>query len=95
MTSPDAFIGLHSAKLTLLLDCRQRTPALLYFGARLSAQTQGEMLARLASRQEAKCSPVFEAPVSLSPLNAEGFTGAPGLRTVRSTVGLVGRATVD
>lgn len=79
MTSPDAFISLHSAKLTLLLDCRQRTPALLYFGARLSAQTQGEMLARLGSRQEAKCSPVFEAPVSLSPLNAEGFTGAPGL----------------
>ncbi len=73
------YIRLESQSLTLLLDCRNRTPALLYFGKRLTAATEAAMLTLLSTRQEAKCSVVFEAPVSLTPLNGEGFTGAPGL----------------
>jgi alpha-galactosidase len=79
MTAVPSYVRLESHGLTLLLDCQQRTPSLLYFGKKLSAATSAQMLTLLSTRQEAKCSVVIEAPVSLTPLNAEGFTGAPGL----------------
>ena len=58
------YVRLESQSLTLLLDCRNRTPALLYFGKKLTAATEAAMLTLLSTRQEAKCSVVFEAPIS-------------------------------
>lgn len=79
MSAIPSYIRLESQSLSLLLDCRNRTPALLYFGKKLTEATTAQMLTLLSTRQEAKCSVVIEAPISLTPLNAEGFTGAPGL----------------
>ena len=79
MSAIPSYIRLESQSLSLLLDCRNRTPALLYFGKKLAEATTAQMLTLLSTRQEAKCSVVTEAPISLTPLNAEGFTGAPGL----------------
>ena len=87
MSALPLFVRLDSSRLTLLLDCRGRTPALLYFGARLQADTTAHMLTTLQTRQEAKCSVVQEAAIGLTPLSAEGFTGAPGLELSDSSDG--------
>jgi alpha-galactosidase len=79
MSTIPPYIRLESQSLSLLLNCQGRTPALLYFGKKLREATTAQMLSLLSTRQEAKCSVVIEAPISLTPLNAEGFTGAPGL----------------
>ena len=62
------FFRLDSANCTVIFDCQSKTPALLYFGKRLSEQTTETMLTQLATRQEVKCAVVEEAPISLSPL---------------------------
>ena len=85
MSALPEFVRLDSSKLTLILDCRGRTPALLYLGGRLSDQTTPEMLSMLRTRQEAKCSVVHEAAIGLTPLSAEGFTGAPGVELSDAT----------
>lgn len=79
MTPTPEFVQLHSDSSTLLVDCSNRTPAILYWGKKLSNETTGDMLTLLSTRQEAKCSVVIEAPISLSPLLGQGFTGAPGI----------------
>ena len=66
------FFRLDSANSTVIFDCQSKTPALLYFGKRLSEQTTETMLTQLATRQEVKCAVVEEAPISLSPLLGEG-----------------------
>ncbi|MDO7084795.1 alpha-galactosidase [Pseudocolwellia sp. AS88] len=75
-------IQLNSKNVSLIIDCQNRTPTILYWGKILSAQTSTEMLTLLSTRQEAKCSLVVEAPISLSPLLGQGFTGAPGIEIV-------------
>ena len=73
------YVQLNSTHSSLIVDCHNKTPAILYWGKVLSKQTSAQMLTMLSTRQEAKCSLVIEAPISLSPLVGEGFTGAPGL----------------
>jgi alpha-galactosidase len=72
-------IQLNSKNTSLIIDCQNKTPAISYYGKKLSQHTSAQMIALLATRQEAKCSVVVEAPISLSPLLGQGFTGAPGL----------------
>ena len=79
MTQMPEFVQLHSDTSTLLVDCTKRTPAIIYWGKKLNNKTTGSMLALLSTRQEAKCSLVIEAPISLSPLLGQGFTGSPGI----------------
>lgn len=79
MTALPDFVRLDSDRVSLVVDCRGRTPALLYIGARLDASTTPAMLALLGTRQEAKCSVVHEAAIGFTPLSAEGFTGAAGV----------------
>jgi alpha-galactosidase len=86
MSDSPAFVRLHSTRCTLIIDCQLLTPALLYFGKRLSDNTTAEMLLQLSTRQEVKCAMVVEAPVSLSPLLGEGFTGAPGLEVLNASI---------
>tara|TARA_R110001592_G_C13153904_1_gene748356 strand:+ start:694 stop:2832 length:2139 start_codon:yes stop_codon:yes gene_type:complete len=73
------YIQLNSINASLIVDCKSRTPAIIYWGKLLSTQTSAHMLTLLSTRQEAKCSLVVEAPISLSPLLGQGFTGAPGI----------------
>jgi len=86
MTQTPDFVQLHSESSTLLVDCTKRTPAIIYYGKKLSNETTGEMLQLLSTRQEAKCSVVIEAPISLSPLLGQGFTGAPGIEVVNNDI---------
>ena len=77
-------IELNSKKTSLIIDCQNKTPSISYYGKKLSQLASSQMIALLATRQEAKCSAVIEAPISLSPLLGQGFTGAPGLEVLNS-----------
>jgi len=79
MKPSQQYVQLNSNNTSLIIDCIDKTPAILYWGKLLSKHTSAQMLTMLATRQEAKCSVVVEAPISLSPLMGEGFTGAPGI----------------
>ena len=77
-TLPD-FVQLNSRQTSVVIDCTKKTPAIAYFGKRLTQHTSFAMLQILNTRQEAKCAAVVEAPISLSPSMGEGFTGGPGI----------------
>ena len=79
MKSDQHFVQLNSSNASLIIDYHSKTPAIIYWGKLLSKQTSADMLSLLSTRQEAKCSLVIEAPISLSPLLGEGFTGSPGI----------------
>lgn len=79
MTDFAKFITLRNPHTCLVFDCTRQAPSLLYYGKPLQLQTSPQMLKQLGTRQEAKCAPVVEPPVSLVPTHGEGFTGAPGL----------------
>ena len=79
MSSLTAFVRLDNAKTTLIFDCQGRMPTLIYYGQQLKTATTPDMLALLNTRQEAKCAPVIEPPISLVPTHGEGVTGSPGL----------------
>ena len=79
----EPFYTLNSLKSSLVIDCRRNAPAILYWGVRLSGKTSPEMLALLATRQEAQASLEKEAPVSLSPEFGAGFLGNAGIQIHR------------
>jgi alpha-galactosidase len=87
MKSHQQFVQLNSTNASLIIDCHGKTPTIIYWGKLLSKSTSAEMLTLLSSRQEAKCSLVVEAPISLSPLLGEGFTGSPGIEIVNDNCG--------
>ena len=51
------FYTVHSRHSSLVLDCRGTAPAILYWGARLGEGTSPDMLALLATQQEAPACP--------------------------------------
>jgi alpha-galactosidase len=77
------FYTLHSYHSSLVLDCRGNAPAILYWGVRLRQGTSPEMLALLATQQEAPACPPEEAPIALSPELSAGFQGNPGIQVHR------------
>ena len=79
MSSFTSFVRLSNEKATLIFDCQGRMPKVIYYGAPLSDTTTPEMLSVLNTRQEAKCAPVIEPPISLVPTHGDGWTGQPGL----------------
>ncbi|MGJ8692633.1 MAG: alpha-galactosidase [Thalassotalea sp.] len=79
MSQTPNFIQLNSRYNSLIIDCQLRTPAVLYFGEKLSNTTDAASIKKLSTRQEVNCALVVEAPISLSPLLGEGFTGNPGI----------------
>ena len=79
MSSSPSFVRLCNEFTTLIFDCQGRMPKVIYYGAPLSDSTTPEMLSILNTRQEAKCAPVIEPPISLVPTHGEGWTGQPGL----------------
>lgn len=79
MSTVPEFVSLHNRATSLIIDCRGQSPALLYYGSKLHDDDSAAMIALLSTRQEAKCSPAAEPPLSLTPTYGEGFTGAPGI----------------
>ena len=77
------FYTVHSRHSSLVLDCRGTAPAILYWGARLREGTSPDMLALLATEQEAPACPPQQAPISLSPELGAGFQGNPGIQVHR------------
>ncbi|MGI2171618.1 alpha-galactosidase [Shewanella sp. MF05960] len=86
MSDHPQFVLLNGQHTSLVVDCSNKTPAILYFGKKLSSKTTYDMMKQLSTRQEAKCSVVVEAPISLSPLMGEGFTGAPGIEVFDNNI---------
>jgi alpha-galactosidase len=86
MSHHPQFVLLNGQHTSLVVDCSNKTPAILYFGKKLSSKTTYDMMKQLNTRQEAKCSVVVEAPISLSPLMGEGFTGAPGIEVFNNNI---------
>lgn len=85
MSSLSSFVRLSNDKTTLIFDCQGRMPKVIYYGAPLSSATTPEMLSVLNTRQEAKCAPVIEPPITLVPTHGEGWTGQPGLEVSGNT----------
>lgn len=79
MSQQPNFVQLDSRNVSLIIDCQLRTPAILYFGNKLTSATSAQMIKKLSTRQEVNCALAVEAPISLSPLLGEGFTGNPGI----------------
>lgn len=82
MTNFADAVYLHSDHSTLILDLQTRLPKVAYWGKRLhhiNNMTDIKLLNQLNFRQEAKCSPSIEPPVSLTPGYGQGFVGEPGL----------------
>jgi alpha-galactosidase len=84
MTDTQNFYALHSRRSSLIVDCRGAVPAILFWGARLGDATDADMLAFLATRQEAQARVHIDPPVSLSPEPGAGYPGQPGIAVHRA-----------
>ena len=82
-----SFYTVHSLHCSLVVDCRGsgdgNDASILYWGARLGAGTTPEMLALIATRQEAQACMPEEAPIALSPELGAGFQGNAGIQVHR------------
>ena len=79
MAQSTPFIHLKSSYISVIIDCREGVPAILYFGQVLGHSASTQMLSKLSARQEPKCALAKEVPLSLSPSVGDGFTGSPGI----------------
>lgn len=77
------FYTLNSQNNSLIIDCRNNAPAILYWGVRLSEKTTPDMVALLTTRQEAQACVQKEAPIALSPEFGAGFQGNAGIQIHR------------
>jgi alpha-galactosidase len=74
-----SYVSLDADHASLLLDLRGAVAAVMHWGQKLTAATDAESLAALASRPMAPGGPAREPVLALTPLTAHGFIGAPGL----------------
>lgn len=73
------FLHLTGSKNSLLIDCRQALPHVLYWGKRLHGTVDFNAFTLLAHRQEAPSSTETEVPLSIIPTIGQGFSGHPGI----------------
>lgn len=71
-----SFTGQNSS---LVIDCNNNAPQIIYWREKLSAQSTGQMMNILRLRQEAPASPMKEVSCTLTPTIGQGYTGHPGL----------------
>ena len=83
MSAIRPFYTLSSEHSSLVIDCRGSAAVILYWGSRLPDSTTNEMLATLATRQEAPARAEGEAPISLAPEYGAGFPGSAGVQVHR------------
>ena len=77
------FYTIHSRSCSLVVDCRGNSPAILYWGARLSEDSSPDMLSLLATRQEVQACMPEEPAIALSPELGAGFSGSAGVQIHR------------
>ena len=73
------YISFTGRNSSLLIDCNNDAPQIMYWREKLSAQSTGQMMSTLRLRQEAPASPIKEIRRSLTPTTGQGYTGHPGL----------------
>ncbi|MFM9936827.1 MAG: alpha-galactosidase [Novosphingobium sp.] len=73
------FVRLDAAGTTLMLDLRHGEASILYFGSALQAATTPESVAESVIRTIPPNAPSIEPRITLTPLMAAGYVGAPGL----------------
>lgn len=73
------FLRLDAAGTTLMLDLRGGEASILYVGAALSGSTTPESVAASLVRTIPPNAPSVEPHITLTPLMAAGYVGAPGL----------------
>ena len=78
-TSPQNYISLTGRNSSLVIDCSNDAPQIMYWREKLSAQSTGQMMSTLRLRQEAPASPMKEIRRSLTPTTGQGYIGHPGL----------------
>ena len=78
-TSSQNYISLTGRNSSLVIDCSNDAPQIMYWREKLSAQSTGQMMSTLRLRQEAPASPMKEIRRSLTPTTGQGYTGHPGL----------------
>ncbi len=77
------FIRLDAGGTTLMLDLRDDEASVLYLGPQLHAATTPESLAAALVRTIPPNAPAIEPRITLTPLMAAGYVGAPGLAVHR------------
>lgn len=77
------YVRLDGDAVTLVVATAGGIPAVLYWGPRLSDDTDPASLALLAARAEAPASPFPEVPLGLTPQAGQGWPGRPGLAAHR------------
>ncbi len=83
----DPFVRIDAAGTTLMLDLRGGEASILYFGAALHAATTPESVAASLVRAIPPNAPAVEPRITLTPLMASGYVGAPGLAVHRDGAG--------
>ena len=73
----DPCYQLANESTSLVIDCRHRLPALMYFGPRVARLVPDYL--DLLDRGEAPASPAQSAPIALLPDVTSGFLGSPGI----------------
>jgi alpha-galactosidase len=73
------YISLTGLTSSLVIDCNNDAPQIMYWRKKLSPQSTGQMMSILRLRQEAPASPMKEIRRSLTPTLGQGYTGHPGL----------------
>ena len=75
------FYHLTNADTSVLVDCRQRLPAIVYVGCRLASVEEADLA--LVDRHEAPASLPTETPIALLPDATSGWLGHPGIAVRR------------
>lgn len=75
----DPFVRLDAGGTTLMLDLRHEEASILYFGSALQGATTPESIAASLVRAIPPNAPSIEPRITLTPLMASGYVGAPGL----------------
>lgn len=95
MTAPILpYVRLDGAAVTLVVATTGGFPTVIYWGPRLSDETDPASLALLAARAEAPASPFPEVPLGLTPQTGQGWPGRPGLAAHRDGLGWGSLATL-
>jgi len=79
------FYHLTNADTSVLVDCRQRLPAIVYVGSRLASVEEADLA--LVDRHEAPASLPTETPIALLPDATSGWLGHPGIAVRRGRQG--------
>ena len=73
------FLHLTGCVSSLVIDCRESLPRVLYWGNKLHDTVDFDTLISLEHRQEAPSASATEVPIAITPTIGQGFSGHPGI----------------